>query len=143
MGRRRGSTTGFTYSVTVTNRPLRVSKRPGAPFFGLKIGCSRCERPPPPYTEKNATNAFFTGALAQIKPLCTIDIIDRSCFLVSNIRCLCLVQALRAATERGVDRAKGMKEGERVPFFACGLSSVMHPKVRMRARARARVRETK
>ena len=39
-------------------------------------------------------------------------------------------QALRAATERGVDRAKGMAEGERVPFFACGLSSVMHPKVR-------------
>lgn len=38
-------------------------------------------------------------------------------------------QALRAATERGVDRAKGMAEGERVPFFACGLSSVMHPKV--------------
>merc|ERR1711957_787000 len=37
-------------------------------------------------------------------------------------------EALQAATERGVDRAKGMKEGERVPFFACGLSSVMHPK---------------
>ncbi|CAM9751067.1 unnamed protein product [Ascophyllum nodosum] len=37
-------------------------------------------------------------------------------------------EALRAATERGVDRAKGMAEGERVPFFACGLSSVMHPK---------------
>jgi coproporphyrinogen III oxidase len=37
-------------------------------------------------------------------------------------------EALQAATERGVDRAKGMKPGERVPFFACGLSSVMHPK---------------
>lgn len=37
-------------------------------------------------------------------------------------------EALKAATERGVDRAKGMKPGERVPFFACGLSSVMHPK---------------
>jgi len=37
-------------------------------------------------------------------------------------------EALAAATERGVDRAKGYKEGERVPFFACGLSSVMHPK---------------
>ena len=37
-------------------------------------------------------------------------------------------EALAAATERGVDRAKGMKPGERVPFFACGLSSVMHPK---------------
>jgi coproporphyrinogen III oxidase len=37
-------------------------------------------------------------------------------------------EALRAATERGVDRAKGMAPGERVPFFACGLSSVMHPK---------------
>jgi coproporphyrinogen III oxidase len=36
-------------------------------------------------------------------------------------------EALQAATERGVDRAKGMKPGERVPFFACGLSSVMHP----------------
>lgn len=36
-------------------------------------------------------------------------------------------EALAAATERGVDRAKGMKPGERVPFFACGLSSVMHP----------------
>ena len=37
-------------------------------------------------------------------------------------------EALKAATERGVDRAKGMAPGERVPFFACGLSSVMHPK---------------
>lgn len=37
-------------------------------------------------------------------------------------------EALQAATERGVDRAKGMKPGERVPFFACGLSSVMHPR---------------
>lgn len=37
-------------------------------------------------------------------------------------------EALKAATERGVDRAKGMKPGERIPFFACGLSSVMHPK---------------
>lgn len=37
-------------------------------------------------------------------------------------------EALQAATERGVDRAKGMKPGERVPFFACGLSCVMHPK---------------
>mmetsp|Transcript_29243 Transcript_29243/g.45443 ORF Transcript_29243/g.45443 Transcript_29243/m.45443 type:complete len:395 (+) Transcript_29243:51-1235(+) len=37
-------------------------------------------------------------------------------------------EALQAATERGVDRAKGMAPGERVPFFACGLSSVMHPR---------------
>ena len=37
-------------------------------------------------------------------------------------------EALEAATERGVNRAKGMKPGERVPFFACGLSCVMHPK---------------
>lgn len=37
-------------------------------------------------------------------------------------------EALKAATERGVDRAKGMKPDERVPFFACGLSSVMHPR---------------
>lgn len=37
-------------------------------------------------------------------------------------------EALKAATERGVDRAKGMKPDEKVPFFACGLSSVMHPK---------------
>jgi coproporphyrinogen III oxidase len=37
-------------------------------------------------------------------------------------------EALKAATERGVDRAKGLKPGERIPFFACGLSSVMHPK---------------
>lgn len=37
-------------------------------------------------------------------------------------------EALKAATERGVDRAKGMAPGERVPFFACGLSSVMHPR---------------
>ena len=27
-------------------------------------------------------------------------------------------EALASATERGVDRAKGYKEGERVPFFA-------------------------
>jgi len=37
-------------------------------------------------------------------------------------------EALAAATERGIDRGKGVKPGERVPFFACGLSSVMHPK---------------
>lgn len=37
-------------------------------------------------------------------------------------------EALQAATERGVDRSAGMAPGERVPFFACGLSSVMHPK---------------
>jgi coproporphyrinogen III oxidase len=37
-------------------------------------------------------------------------------------------EALAASTDRGMDRAKGMKPGERVPFFACGLSSVMHPK---------------
>jgi coproporphyrinogen III oxidase len=34
------------------------------------------------------------------------------------------VSALRAATERGVDRG----QGEQVPFFACGLSCVMHPR---------------
>jgi coproporphyrinogen III oxidase len=34
------------------------------------------------------------------------------------------VSALRAATERGVNRG----EGEQVPFFACGLSCVMHPR---------------
>ena len=37
-------------------------------------------------------------------------------------------EALQAATERGVDRAKGLAPGERVPFFACGLSCVMHPR---------------
>jgi coproporphyrinogen III oxidase len=37
-------------------------------------------------------------------------------------------EALQAATARGIDRSKGLKPGERVPFFACGLSSVMHPK---------------
>lgn len=37
-------------------------------------------------------------------------------------------EALAAATERGVDRAKGLKPGEKVPFFACGISSVMHPR---------------
>jgi len=37
-------------------------------------------------------------------------------------------EALRAATERGVDRTKGMQPGEKIPFFACGISSVMHPR---------------
>mmetsp|Transcript_13783 Transcript_13783/g.36496 ORF Transcript_13783/g.36496 Transcript_13783/m.36496 type:complete len:414 (-) Transcript_13783:109-1350(-) len=38
-------------------------------------------------------------------------------------------EALRAATERGTDRVgKQLAPGEKVPFFACGLSSVMHPK---------------
>jgi len=37
-------------------------------------------------------------------------------------------EALAASTERGANRAKGMKPGERIPFFACGLSSVMHPR---------------
>eukprot|EP01039_Chlorochromonas_danica_P000980 gene979-1064_t len=38
-------------------------------------------------------------------------------------------EALIAATDRlGHERAKNMKPGERVPFYACGLSSVMHPR---------------
>lgn len=37
-------------------------------------------------------------------------------------------EALASATSRGSDRAKGYEPGERVPFFACGLSSVMHPR---------------
>jgi len=37
-------------------------------------------------------------------------------------------EALQSATTRGADRAKGYAPGERVPFFACGLSSVMHPR---------------
>jgi len=37
-------------------------------------------------------------------------------------------EALASATTRGADRAKGYAAGERVPFFACGLSSVMHPR---------------
>jgi len=37
-------------------------------------------------------------------------------------------EALASATTRGADRAKGYAPGERVPFFACGLSSVMHPR---------------
>ena len=35
-------------------------------------------------------------------------------------------EALASATTRGADRAAGYAPGERVPFFACGLSSVMH-----------------
>ena len=37
-------------------------------------------------------------------------------------------EALQAASDRGADRTKDMAPGERVPFFACGLSSVMHPR---------------
>lgn len=37
-------------------------------------------------------------------------------------------EALASATTRGADRAKGYAPGEKVPFFACGLSSVMHPR---------------
>uniref|UniRef100_A0A7S3AIS1 coproporphyrinogen oxidase n=1 Tax=Haptolina ericina TaxID=156174 RepID=A0A7S3AIS1_9EUKA len=37
-------------------------------------------------------------------------------------------EALASATTRGADRAAGYAPGERVPFFACGLSSVMHPR---------------
>jgi len=41
-------------------------------------------------------------------------------------------EALAAANDRlkfgATDRGKGYKPGERVPFFACGLSSVMHPR---------------
>jgi coproporphyrinogen III oxidase len=39
------------------------------------------------------------------------------------------VEALRAATERGVSRG----QGDQVPFFACGLSCVMHPRNPVRA----------
>lgn len=38
-------------------------------------------------------------------------------------------EAVAAATGRGVNRAgKELAPGEKVPFFACGLSSVLHPK---------------
>ena len=37
-------------------------------------------------------------------------------------------EALQSAAVRGVDHAKGMKPGDRVPFFACGLCRAMHPK---------------
>ncbi|KAA8497825.1 Oxygen-dependent coproporphyrinogen-III oxidase, chloroplastic [Porphyridium purpureum] len=37
-------------------------------------------------------------------------------------------EAIKAATERGVARDAGFKEGEPVPYFACGISSVMHPR---------------
>ena len=41
-------------------------------------------------------------------------------------------EALAAANDRlkfgATDRGKGYKPGERVPFFACGLSCVMHPR---------------
>eukprot|EP00182_Erythrolobus_australicus_P007086 CAMPEP_0185831692 /NCGR_PEP_ID=MMETSP1353-20130828/1651_1 /TAXON_ID=1077150 /ORGANISM="Erythrolobus australicus, Strain CCMP3124" /LENGTH=383 /DNA_ID=CAMNT_0028529791 /DNA_START=14 /DNA_END=1162 /DNA_ORIENTATION=- len=37
-------------------------------------------------------------------------------------------EAVKAASERGVARDAGFKEGEPVPFFACGVSSVMHPR---------------
>jgi len=36
-------------------------------------------------------------------------------------------EAVKAATERGAARDAGFKPGESVPFFACGVSSVMHP----------------
>ncbi len=37
-------------------------------------------------------------------------------------------ETLKSAADRGIDRAKGIKPGEKVPFFACGISSVMHPR---------------
>lgn len=38
-------------------------------------------------------------------------------------------EALKAATERGVDRVgRKLEPDQKVPFFACGISSVMHPK---------------
>lgn len=36
-------------------------------------------------------------------------------------------EAVKAASERGVTRDVGYKPGEPVPFFAAGISSVMHP----------------
>lgn len=37
-------------------------------------------------------------------------------------------EAVQAASDRGVTRDVGYNPGEAVPFFACGVSSVMHPK---------------
>lgn len=37
-------------------------------------------------------------------------------------------EALKAATEKGDEIVKDMAPDEKVPFFACGLSSVMHPR---------------
>eukprot|EP00188_Purpureofilum_apyrenoidigerum_P002110 Plantae.Rhodophyta-Purpureofilum_apyrenoidigerum.ctg22613.p1 GENE.Plantae.Rhodophyta-Purpureofilum_apyrenoidigerum.ctg22613~~Plantae.Rhodophyta-Purpureofilum_apyrenoidigerum.ctg22613.p1 ORF type:complete len:387 (+),score=71.74 Plantae.Rhodophyta-Purpureofilum_apyrenoidigerum.ctg22613:112-1272(+) len=37
-------------------------------------------------------------------------------------------EAVKAASDRGVTRDVGYKDGEKIPFFACGISSVMHPK---------------
>jgi len=37
-------------------------------------------------------------------------------------------EAVKAASARGVTRDVGYAPGEKVPFFACGISSVMHPR---------------
>ena len=39
-----------------------------------------------------------------------------------------ITRGLLRTSDRGADRTKDMAPGERVPFFACGLSSVMHPR---------------
>lgn len=86
-----------------------------------------------PYLPRSSLLVFSVVLLSWNAPLLAVvwSLVHRF-ITVSLLLSRWVLKALRAATERGVDRAKGMAEGERVPFFACGLSSVMHPKVSCR-----------
>ena len=66
------------------------------------------------------------GGLSRV--LCNGKVFEKAGVNLSVVYGTMPQEALQAATSRGVDRAKGYAPGERVPFFACGLSSVMHPK---------------
>jgi coproporphyrinogen III oxidase len=69
-----------------------------------------------------------TGGGGMSRVLTDGDVFEKAGVNLSVVYGTMPQEALISATERGVDRAKGMAPGERVPFFACGLSSVMHPK---------------
>ena len=66
------------------------------------------------------------GGISRV--LCNGNVFEKAGCSLSVVYGSMPQDALQSATSRGADRAKGYAPGERVPFFACGLSSVMHPR---------------
>uniref|UniRef100_X5CWZ4 coproporphyrinogen oxidase n=2 Tax=Eukaryota TaxID=2759 RepID=X5CWZ4_9EUKA len=79
-----------------------------------------------PFTEDIWTRSGGGGGISRV--LCNGNVFEKAGCSLSVVYGSMPQDALQSATSRGADRAKGYKEGERVPFFACGLSSVMHPR---------------
>lgn len=79
------------------------------------------------FTREAYSRSYGGGGVARV--LTDGDIFEKAGVNLSVVYGEMPQEALAAATGRGIDRAAGpLAPGEKVPFFACGLSSVMHPK---------------